>query len=46
MTSWLGMSSTVSIMFIRRPMESKNGMMTDMPGVSVRVYLPNRTTVY
>ena len=36
-TSWLGTSSTVSIMFILAPMRSKNGTIMLSPGVSVRV---------
>ncbi len=46
MTSWVGTSSTCSIMFIRRPMRSTNGVNRLMPGLRVRVYLPKRSTVY
>ena len=37
MTSWLGTSSTVSIMFILEPMRSTNGMIMFRPGFSVLV---------
>ncbi len=36
-TSWLGTSSTCSIMFTRRPMPSMNGVRMVMPGLMVRV---------
>src|SRR5690606_6902625 len=45
MTSWVGTSSTCSIMFMRRPIRSTNGVRIWMPGVRVLVYLPNRSTV-
>ncbi len=45
MTSWVGTSSTCSIMFIRLPMRSTNGVRMLMPGFSVLVYLPKRSTV-
>src|SRR5690606_3941334 len=45
MTCWDGTSSTCSIMFMRRPMRSTNGVRMWMPGVRVFVYLPNRSTV-
>src|SRR5690606_25383501 len=45
MTSWVGTSRTCSIMFMRRPIRSTNGVRMWMPGVRVLVYLPNRSTV-
>ena len=44
-TSWLGTSSTCSIMFTLRPMPSMNGVRMVMPGFMVRVYRPKRWTV-
>ena len=37
MTSWLGTSTTCSIMLSLRPMRSMKGMMSVSPGRSVRV---------
>ncbi len=37
MTSWLGTSSTCSIMLILRPTPSMNGVRKLIPGFSVRV---------
>ena len=37
MTSWVGTSSTCSIMFTRRPIRSTKGASKVMPGLMVRV---------
>ncbi len=36
-TSWVGTSSTCSIMLMRRPIPSKKGVRMVMPGLMVRV---------
>ncbi|MNE23897.1 hypothetical protein D3C80_1171690 [compost metagenome] len=44
-TSCWGTSRTCSIMFMRRPTRSTKGVRMLMPGFSVLVYLPKRSTV-